>query len=733
MSRPFALVGLTVFFTLAILGDLSQKTVMVFLTVLIAALIVSLVFPGIRRQRFFSAALASAALACLLLICVNEFYYYPVLSLDGKDFTARITVTGDTVIKNGKYYFEGKATEIDGEKASVRLRLVFGEPPAAEPYDEIEGRFRFFALGKENDYSMKSYKAENRFLGAYPAGENVNIINVPEKDKHIMYRISVLRRSIKEAIMQMLPNDYGGLCTALILGDDSCLSGKAYEALRSCGVTHIICVSGLHISLWSSAILFILRRLKIKEKAACLADCGAVVLFMLLAGMTYSVVRAGIMMLIYILGIIISRERDSLNSLGLSLAIIAAANPFSMSSTSLQLSALATLGIIIYSDFIRPELHFLNRIPTVLNSILQTLFVTCAVTVFTLPVTLSVFGTFNFLVYPANILIVWPAEICMISGALASAVFMMFGPVFNVPGFIAGVCAKAVIFLSEKLSRISFLNIPFSRKEAYLVLTGLFVLAVFLLVIYYFSGKNAGFGIAVFTLTFLTVILCFGIVGRRETRMTVFDVGNGSAVLVSHEGTNVLIDCGGTDYDSLGTILYGLNCAGGRTEALILTGSDKYCTSNLAGVIEAASPGIIACDGFPRGFEILTEGRNTVTLDREFSVNSIDVVPIEYQNGNKCVMVKTEDGSFLICSSPVFEGNSTGNPCRDTDVVVSRSDFPDGLGLKKLCIAVIQAESERWSPVGERLRNCGIKAVSTADGGNVIIRAVNGRISAERG
>ena len=73
---------------------------------------------------------------------------------------------------------------------------------------------------------------------------------------------------------------------------------------------------------------------------------------MLIAGMTYSVVRAGIMMLIYLLSVVLSRQRDSLNSLGFSVTVIAMENPFSIGALGLQLSVLSTAGLILYFQFL---------------------------------------------------------------------------------------------------------------------------------------------------------------------------------------------------------------------------------------------------------------------------------------------------------------------------------------------------------------------------------------------
>ena len=62
-------------------------------------------------------------------------------------------------------------------------------------------------------------------------------------------------------------------------------------------------------------------------------------------------------MLIYLLSVVLSRQRDSLNSLGFSVTVIAMENPFSIGALGLQLSVLSTAGLILYFQFLQPLIY----------------------------------------------------------------------------------------------------------------------------------------------------------------------------------------------------------------------------------------------------------------------------------------------------------------------------------------------------------------------------------------
>lgn len=68
---------------------------------------------------------------------------------------------------------------------------------------------------------------------------------------------------------------------------------------------------------------------------------------MAVSGFTYSVMRAGFMMLVMLLGTLLSKQSDSLNSLGIALVILCFVNPYCVMSLGLRLSFLSTLGIIV--------------------------------------------------------------------------------------------------------------------------------------------------------------------------------------------------------------------------------------------------------------------------------------------------------------------------------------------------------------------------------------------------
>jgi predicted membrane metal-binding protein len=109
-----------------------------------------------------------------------------------------------------------------------------------------------------------------------------------------------------------------------VTGDKQALyaGGSLYRALSHSGLSHMVAVSGMHVSFLVGLILLICS-----PRQAFIPGIPAVLLFMLMTGMTPSVVRAGILYLALLTAPLVKRESDGLTTLLLALALILLQNP----------------------------------------------------------------------------------------------------------------------------------------------------------------------------------------------------------------------------------------------------------------------------------------------------------------------------------------------------------------------------------------------------------------------
>ncbi len=734
MPRPFAVIGFTVFFTIALLYNSGVGAVAGFLLFCAVALIVSLIIPVSRKQKVLPCAFMSGILACILLISEVILFYQPSVSYCGKTCHITAQLADYPEFRYGNYYYDAKTTEIDGEKTEHKIRLVFSSMPDAEPFDYVEGDFTFYVLGSSSEELLASHKAKGVFIGAYPQNGLYVVIRVPETEKPFMKNVVDLREAIKNTVNRAVPGDGGALLTALIIGDKSNLSSEIQQDFRISGITHIICVSGFHLSLWAMLILEILKFLRVNERVASIVSAVGVVAFMLVAGMTYSVVRSGIMMLLYLLANVIWKKRDSLNSLGFALTAIAVYNPFAMGSVGLQLSALSSLGLILFSQNVRPKIdEFFDKADNIvltdlLKSLSTAVCVPIAASVFTLPVSIGLYDEFNFAVFLINLLAVPVASFCIIIGIAAMLVCFISTGIPNVFAYAADFSTALLIKIARAFADFDLLVFRADSDSHIILICGiLLVVAASVFVTY--AGKNVfKISCAVCLIILVSGLSFFSVSRECETRINVIDVGNGTAVLASKNGENVLIGCGGTEFFGASRITDEISHYGGKIDTLLLPDADEYSASYLNDVLMQCRPSRVGCNDLPSGSDLLLRntpkfGFGEINESENFSFGT---------DGNNCLYVKSEDMSALICYNSTFDYSALPQEFRTADIIICRNDYPYNIETDNCRLVIVNSENSRGILIQNELLNCGIKGIATGGCGNILIRGDDGFVSVNR-
>ena len=727
------------FFVTALLFEFEIGVTAIALGVFAAALVVSLLIRNVRKTRFLPAIFASAAVACVLLICETVFVYNPAMEYAGKDnCLIRAEITDLPELKYGNYYYEANILEINGEKTDIDVRLSSSTAIEATPYDIVEGNFNIYALGSSDESFFQSYKSKGLFLGAYSSDNAYSVFQVDTDEKPFMYKIIELREGIKKAIFKIMPDDNGALAVALILGDKSNLSDEIYSDFTELGISHVICVSGFHLSLWAMLILSVLNKTRLNFRICnILAACG-VVLFMLIAGFTYSVMRAGIMMLVFLIGNIFLRQRDSLNSLGIAVSVLAVFKPFSMGAVSLQLSVLATAGIILYTLYLEPEIScalsgiknkFLNKVS---GKVVSAFMITFSATAFTMPVGLVMRNSFNFLCFPANMVAVPLSGASMVTGALG-ALLGQFVPVgYNLPSAVAKLLCRILIDFTSWLSEFKFATFGISTDKTAVLFCGIFLFCLLTVSVSVLKKKVYTIGAAVFAFIFSVCLISLSIAESDETKITVVDCGNGTSVLVSCNGENILVGAGGSDFLGASDITGLIEKAGGRLNAAFIPDADDSASAYLSDVFREVIPDVVCSGKLPDGLDLLLQQTEKRSFTENYSTENISVKSYNIEN-NYCSHIETYDISAVICFDPSFDYGALPDEMKAADIIIFRGNFPFGVFECTDSFYILNAEEERAVNVQESFNISGNRFVSTGGNGNIIIRALNGDFKSERG
>lgn len=420
MKRVFITVGSSFMLSLLILNHFMSDSAFIFLIVTAVLSAVSFLIKPLRKQGEIPCALISCVLAAVSFISVTELFYKPQLKFEKVkcDITATVIDT-PTISSGGNYSYLIKTSTINGEKKKIRMRLYTPYDISAEPFDEITFTSTPFIPG--TDKSMADYfKAKRTYICAYTKFD----VHIFEPEKKPFYSFFYLRKlKSQENVRSHLDGDYAEFAVSLLFGDKTYFSGERRESFSLSGLSHIMAVSGLHMSVWVMGLYLILQKIGFENRVCgglCIVAVWCLAAF---CAFSPSVVRAAIMMSVYFSASFFSRRGDSLNSLGIAAFIICAINPFTVCDTSFLLSFFATLGIIIFSSCF-PVLLRKRKTKNILfkagRYLLSATAVCVSASLFTVPVLIRSFSSLNTLVVPGNLAVSFLIPLCLLLSGILS-------------------------------------------------------------------------------------------------------------------------------------------------------------------------------------------------------------------------------------------------------------------------------------------------------------------------
>ena len=607
-------------------------------------------------------------------------------SVVGKDVTVVAEVTGESEAYPAKSVYVLKTQFVGGRAVNTKLRLKSSTSLDVYAGDVIEFTSKVYSVDSFENSLKRYYMSEGIYIGAniYNGDEDVEILE--DGSDTFACKLQLVRDEIKSRIYSVLPNEYGAVAVAMLLGDKSGVSDETLGALKSAGIYHLFAVSGLHLSIWVLGLFTFFRKLGFSTRLNSVIAVGFTLAFMALTGFTPSVSRAGIMLIVLMSGNIIGREAHSLNSLGVSLFIILAVNPMAAASVSLLLSFGATLGIVtLYQSvdkILNSKLSVIKKkaLRKLLRAILSVFFVSVCATLYTMPISASVFGEVCIIGPVTNVLVSFVSTVMLISaGGIAILFPFSFGA--NMCGLLSGLSAKFIISTSRLMAQI-----PFATIKTEMVLFGVFsilvVSSIAACVILLRTNRQRIRGIVACIVCVAVICSCADMAyWHNLTTLRIMDVDDGICLVADNGKDKIVIGCGSSDPYSAEDVAYEVY---DKTSPLLIVPDNNEWNSSLASEL---------CTGI--NFERVISGEAIdiveTIVESDFWLNPWDNASIEFH--------KTAEIAYAYCvfgSSDlliIFDSTEAAvlNEHLDADVLVCSYYLPQNFDLSSFGSIIISS------------------------------------------
>ena len=167
-------------------------------------------------------------------------------------------------------------------------------------------------------------------------------------DRMRLYAMQQRQKLVSRLRLSKDGDQQSAVVAAMVLGEKHAISHETKEAYSVSGASHILALSGLHLSIIYSVLLFLIgrgfKRRWLSQAIILLTVWG----YVFLVGMGASVVRSAVMLSIYSMCVVSGRDKASVNALSLAAICLLVANPLCLWDIGFEMSFMAVLGILMF-------------------------------------------------------------------------------------------------------------------------------------------------------------------------------------------------------------------------------------------------------------------------------------------------------------------------------------------------------------------------------------------------
>ena len=543
-----------------------------------------------------------------------------------------------------------------------RMRIYLPQNAEITPGDMLTARYLLRSTLPGGSADSSYHSSDGTFFTA----KAFRMPDIVKAEKLPWYGYpAFVRQAIKSTLNQVFPSDTAGFAIALLIGDTDGINYETDISFKISGISHIIAVSGFHVTVLFSAVYALLGR---RRLLAAMLGIPVLFFFAAVAGFSPSIMRACLMYSLMILALLFNKEYDPPTALGFAVLVMLVANPWTVTNVGFQLSVGCMVGILLFAEPIKNWImankvfaHVKGKRRKLIAGAAVSVGMSIGATIAVTPLCAYYFGMVSLVSVMTNLLTTWIITFIFYGIMLSFLAALIWMPLGSVIGQIIAWPIRYVLLAARCMA--SFPLAAVYMDSIYMVIWVLFV--YILLTVFLISKRKPIFFLVCCAVITLCASLFMSWVQPRldECRVMVLDVGQGQCILLQSEGKTFMVDCGGdSDTEAANIAARALLSQGIYSlDGLILTHYDRDHAAGAAYLLNRVPaeilylPNCADTDGTVSAIEESHDGQLlTVSEDMYITFGGVKITLIpsrrslsDNENG-LCVLFQTENCDILI-------------------------------------------------------------------------------------
>lgn len=595
MKRPLLIVAISYLIGI-IIGVYFKISIPLFVIALIILLIYTLVMKN--KTKIMLLIITTIIISSIQTTYLNNKYNTLYKSLEGEeitligticssiketDYTYSVTLKINSINKSNKYKNTKLILKVKKDNNSQTLsNIEYGNKIILTgTYEEPTGQRNY------KGFSYKEYLKTKQIYGIVEVDNSSNLKLIKTNNLNLLQiQINKLSEKLKQNLKNILPEETAALAQGILLGDSLDITDEITESFKNCNLSHMLAVSGTHLSYLILGISLILNKKILGKKNVKIITIVVIILFMMITNMSPSVVRAGVSVIVAIVATLIYRKQDTFTTISFALLFSMIQNPFSIFNIGMQLSYAGTIGIILFYSEIEAKIkkhqkteetienkirgvrnranetkekNTKDNIIKVKNYVISSITTTLSANILIFPLTIYNFNTISLNFILSNLVTSPILGICIILGLFTLVISVISIPLARILSIPLNLLLKLLIKITQIIAKIPFANITVITPHISTIILIYLIIAIVLIMaknkeknikiiekIYKNKSNIIKRAIAIITAIILILSLLKIFNPNGCLKIYFVDVGQGDCTLICTQGgKNILIDGGG--------------------------------------------------------------------------------------------------------------------------------------------------------------------------------------------